>query len=34
MKYRRFEDLPVWYDAIGLSVQVYSLTEDSLFKGQ
>ncbi|MEN8265135.1 MAG: four helix bundle protein [Nitrospirota bacterium] len=30
--YDRFEDLPVWKDAIGLAEQVYSLTEHPLFK--
>src|SRR5262249_41039476 len=34
MKYERFEDLPVWKDAIKLAVQVYALTEDEAFKGK
>src|SRR5215510_15130770 len=34
MKYERFEDLPVWKDAIELAVQIYSLTEEESFKGQ
>src|SRR5215510_7070357 len=34
MKYERFEDLPVWKDAIELAVQVYALTADDAFKGQ
>jgi hypothetical protein len=31
MKYERFEDLPVWKDAIELSVRVYTLTKDRFF---
>lgn len=31
MKYERFEDLPVWKDAIELAVRVYNLTEDRFF---
>jgi four helix bundle protein len=31
MKYERFEDLPVWKDAIELAVRVYILTEDNFF---
>lgn len=31
MKYERFEDLPVWKDAIGLAVRVYNLTKDRFF---
>lgn len=34
MKYERFEDLPVWKDAIELAVEVFALTEDEAFKGQ
>jgi four helix bundle protein len=34
MTYERFEDLPVWNDAIELAVQVFALTEDEAFKGQ
>jgi len=26
MKYKRFEDLPVWQDAIELSVRIFELT--------
>ena len=35
MKYERFEDIPVWRDAIALSVEVFKLTEDKRlsFKG-
>lgn len=32
MKYKRFEDLPVWNDAIELAVQVYALTSKAEFK--
>ena len=31
MKYERFEDLPVWKDAIELAVRVYELTKDRFF---
>ncbi len=31
MKYERFEDLPVWKDAIELAVRVYNLTKDRFF---
>jgi four helix bundle protein len=31
MKYERFEDLPVWKDAIELAVRVYMLTEAPFF---
>ena len=34
MKYERFEDLPVWKDALALAVQVYELTAKENFKGQ
>jgi four helix bundle protein len=34
MKYKRFEQLPVWKSAIDLAVQVYALTSKSSFKGQ
>jgi four helix bundle protein len=34
MKYERFEDLPVWNDAIELAVQIFALTEDEVFKGK
>ena len=33
MKYRRFEDLPVWKDAIELAVRVFALTARPNFKG-
>lgn len=31
MKYERFEDLPVWRDAIELAVRIYNLTKDRFF---
>jgi four helix bundle protein len=34
MTYERFEDLPVWKDAIALAVKIYALTEDDSFKGK
>jgi len=34
MKYQRFEDLPVWRDAIELGQQVYALTENPAFKNR
>lgn len=34
MKYRRFEELPVWQDAIRLAASVYALTSRAAFKGQ
>lgn len=33
MKYNRFEDLPVWKDAIALAVKVFALTARPNFKG-
>lgn len=33
MKYKRFEDLPVWQDAIELAVRVFALTATPPFKG-
>jgi four helix bundle protein len=33
MKYNRFEDLPVWQDAIELAVRVFALTARPAFKG-
>src|SRR5688572_4689994 len=33
MKYSRFEELPVWKDAIELAVRVYALTSQPPFKG-
>src|SRR5688572_17677891 len=32
MKYRRFEDLPVWKDAIELAVRVFALTAKPVFR--
>ena len=34
MRYKRFEDLPVWKDAIELAVQVYELTSKPQFKSR
>lgn len=34
MKYNRFEDLPVWKEAIRLALNVYHITEDKGFTGQ
>jgi four helix bundle protein len=34
MKYSRFEELPVWQDAIELAVRIYQLTSKSLFRGR
>src|SRR5207237_2535148 len=33
MKYRRFEDLPVWKDAIELAVRTFALTAKPCFRG-
>jgi four helix bundle protein len=33
MKYTRFEELPVWRDAIELAVRVFALTAHPAFKG-
>ena len=33
MKYRMFEDLPVWKDAIELTVRIFGLTAQSCFRG-
>src|SRR5882762_5445923 len=33
MRYKRFEDLPVWNDAIELAVRGYALTSRPEFKG-
>jgi four helix bundle protein len=33
MKYRRFEDLPVWKDAIELAVRTFALTARPCFRG-
>jgi four helix bundle protein len=32
MKYNRFEDLPVWQDAIELAVRVFALTDKPVFR--
>ena len=34
MTYQRFEELPVWTDAIDLAVKIYELTEKENFKGK
>jgi four helix bundle protein len=34
MTYQRFEDLPVWKEAIRLAEKVYALTEDAAFQKQ
>jgi len=34
MKYTRFEDLPVWKDAIQLAVQIYDFTQRLAFRGR
>lgn len=34
MKYSRFEELPVWNDAIELAVKIYQLTGRAAFKGR
>ena len=34
MKYSRFEELPVWRDAIEVAVKTYALTAHTQFKGQ
>lgn len=34
MKYENFEDVPVWQDAINLSVRVFEITEDRAFQGK
>src|SRR6185295_6838034 len=33
MKYRRFEELPVWKDAIELAVKTFALTAKPCFRG-
>jgi four helix bundle protein len=33
MKYNRFEELPVWQDAIELAVRIYDLTARPQFRG-
>jgi four helix bundle protein len=34
VKYQRFEDLLVWKDAIKLATQVYTSTQQEIFKGK
>jgi four helix bundle protein len=34
MRYKRFEDLPVWNTAIELAVEIFALTSQPQFKGQ
>ena len=34
MRYKRFEDLPVWNEAIDLAVQVYALTSNIEFRSE
>lgn len=34
MTYKRFEELPVWNEAIGLAERIYRFTEDSAFARQ
>lgn len=34
MRYKRFEDLPVWQDAIELGVRIFALTATPEFKNQ
>ncbi|HEV2884336.1 MAG TPA: four helix bundle protein [Pyrinomonadaceae bacterium] len=34
MKYSRFEELPVWKDAIKLAIHIYDFTNQSAFKGR
>jgi four helix bundle protein len=34
MKYKRFEELPVWKDAIALAVRIFDLTERPCFRGR
>jgi len=33
MKYKRFEELPVWQDAIDLAVLIFELTSQVAFNG-
>ena len=33
MKYKRFEDLPVWKAAIEIAVRIYAMTAKENFKG-
>jgi four helix bundle protein len=34
MRYKRFEDLPVWNTAIELAVKIFALTSQPQFKAQ
>jgi four helix bundle protein len=34
MQYKRFDEVPVWRDAINLGREIYSLTEHEAFKGR
>ena len=34
MRYKRFEDLPVWNEAIDLAVQVYAMTSNIEFRSK
>lgn len=34
MKYENFEDVPVWRDAINLSVRIFEITEAPVFQGR
>ena len=34
MKYENFEDVPVWQDAVDLSVRIFEVTEDRAFQGK
>jgi len=34
MKYENFEDVPVWNDAVNLTVAVFEVTEDAAFRGR
>ena len=33
MKFKRFEDLPVWKDAVALAVRIFKVTRDNRFLG-
>lgn len=32
MKFKRFEDVPVWKDAVALAVAIFAITEDKAFR--
>lgn len=34
MKYENFEEVPVWRDAVNLSVQIFEITEAPVFQGR